>query len=460
MHKFNVITAFCKGRGIGINNKLPWKYNRTDMNYFKKITGTTINPKAKNAVIMGNNTFKSMQGKLLSNRYNIVLSKTEENYENPFFCSTFHSALDRARHQKNIESIFVIGGEQVYEEALQNKAIDKIYVTEFPGEYPCDTFFPKIPEYMKLEKSQEKDNLCFKVYGNKIDYKSSEKQYLDALQDVLINGKETNDRTGVGTISLFSKHLRFPINLVSKNEYQIPILTTKKVYIRGVIEELLWFIRGSTNSKELEVNKVYIWKGNTSKDFLASRGLDHEEGQIGPGYGHQWVNWGGNWKTGKGGINQVEKVINTLKTNPTSRRILINAWNVSDLHKMALPPCHLMYMFKVSNGKLNCGMIMRSSDMFLGLPFNIMSTALLNILIAKCTNLIPGEITLTLNDAHIYSNHVEQVKKQLKREPLKMPTLKINQEFNCYQDLCNLTFNDFEILNYHHWSRISAEMAV
>ena len=192
---------------------------------------------------------------------------------------------------------------------------------------------------------------------------------------------------------------------------------------------------------------------------------DYPEGELGPGYGYQWIHWGGDWRSGEGGINQIENIINTLKTDPFSRRMVLSAWNVSDLEKMALPPCHLMYIFKVSldkddNKVLNCKVILRSNDMFLGHPFNAVSASILTILVARCADMIPGKISLSISDAHIYQNHIEQVKTQLTREPNETPYVTLNKEINCYEDIVSLEYKDFTLSSYESWPRIPASMAV
>ena len=302
-----------------------------------------------------------------------------------------------------------------------------------------------------------------------------EHEYLQALQHILDNGEHIPSRTGTDCISVFDVNLSFEVNYWGPNLYQVPILTTKKIYTKGIILELLWFLKGLTNTNWLSERGVHFWDGNTSAETLSKLGLPYEAGELGPGYGHQWINWGGDFRTGKGGINQIEKIIHTLKTNPTDRRIILNAWNVADLDKMALPPCHLMYMFKVTNHNssnlnnenqqkrvLNCKVILRSNDMFLGSPFNIASASILTCILSQCVGMNPGKVTLSICDAHIYSNHVTQVKEQISRKSqIQMaPILKIKKELNNYEDICALEYSDFELLNYVSCPAIKADMAV
>lgn len=305
------------------------------------------------------------------------------------------------------------------------------------------------------------------IYQNNLNTVLQEYQYLNCLQRILNEGEEVNDRTGIGTLSVFDMNMLFDIKVLNPNDdplnhqYELPIFTTKNLFFRGIIVELLWFLNGHTNTKLLAEQNVHIWDGNTSRQALDGLGLDYEEGELGPGYGHQWINWGGDWRTGEGGINQIETIIHTLKTDPRSRRMVLNAWNVGDLSKMALPPCHMMYIFKVTNDNvLNCKVILRANDMFLGNPFNVVSASVLTILLARAVNMIPGKVALSICDAHIYKNHIEQVKLQLTRTPKAVPYMTIDKNINCYNDIKNLDFSDFKLSKYKSWPRIAAEMAV
>ena len=248
------------------------------------------------------------------------------------------------------------------------------------------------------------------------------KQYLDMLRYVLENGVDKMDRTGVGTRSVFGQQMRFDL---SKG---FPLMTTKKMHLKSIIHELLWFIKGDTNVKYLQDNGVRIW--NEWAD---------ENGNLGPIYGSQWRNWNGE------GIDQLAQVVDKLKNNPNDRRMIVSAWNVSKIPEMRLPPCHMMFQFYVANGKLSCMLYQRSCDMFLGVPFNIASYALLTMMLAQVCNLKPGEFVHTLGDTHIYHNHFEQVKEQLRREPLPLPTMKLNP---AVKDINDFKFEDFTLENY------------
>lgn len=263
------------------------------------------------------------------------------------------------------------------------------------------------------------------------------KQYHDLLRHVLENGVKKEDRTGTGTISVFGYQLR--CNL----EDGFPLLTTKKLHTKSIIHELLWFLKGETNTKYLKENGVSIW------DEWAD-----ENGNLGPVYGKQWRSWP--TPDGKN-IDQISALIAQIKSNPDSRRLLVNAWNVGEIPQMALPPCHILFQFYVANGKLSCQLYQRSADLFLGVPFNIASYALLTHMVAQVCGLGVGDFVHTYGDVHIYSNHMEQVELQLSREFRPLPTLQINPEV---KDIFSFQFDDFKIENYDPWPAIKAPVAV
>jgi thymidylate synthase len=263
------------------------------------------------------------------------------------------------------------------------------------------------------------------------------KQYLDLMQDVLDNGVQKGDRTGTGTLSVFGRQLRFNL------EEGFPLLTTKKLHIRSIIYELLWFLNGDTNVKYLQDNGVSIW--NEWAD---------ENGDLGPVYGHQWRSWP---TPNNGSVDQITQVINQIKKNPNSRRHIVTAWNPSEVDKMALPPCHALFQFYVADGKLSCQLYQRSADYFLGVPFNIASYALMVYMFAQQCDLKVGEFVWTGGDVHLYNNHIEQANKQLLREPMKTPTLKILRK---PESIFDYKFEDFEIQNYEAHPGIKAPIAV
>jgi thymidylate synthase len=263
------------------------------------------------------------------------------------------------------------------------------------------------------------------------------KQYLDLLDHVIKNGAEKNDRTGTGTISVFGFQMRFNL------EEGFPLLTTKKLHLKSIIHELLWFITGDTNIKYLNDNGVRIWNEWADKD-----------GNLGPVYGHQWRSWPAS--DGRK-IDQLTQVIDQIKNSPDSRRMIISVWNVGEIPKMALPPCHVMFQFYVAGGKLSCQLYQRSCDIFIGIPFNIASYALLTMMIAQVTGLKQGDFVHTLGDAHIYLNHIEQVKLQLTRKPYPLPKMVINPAIN---DILKFKFDDFTLTDYIAHPHIKGEISV
>lgn len=263
------------------------------------------------------------------------------------------------------------------------------------------------------------------------------KQYLELMQSILDNGVEKSDRTGTGTISIFGHQSRYDL------QKGFPAITTKKLHLRSIIHELLWFLKGDTNIGYLKENKVRIW------DEWAD-----ESGDLGPIYGAQWRRW----KTHEGKeIDQISELIENIKNNPDSRRLIVNAWNVGQLHEMALPPCHAFMQFYVAQGKLSCQLYQRSADVFLGVPFNIASYSLLTMMIAQVCDLEVGEFVHTLGDAHLYSNHLEQAKLQLSREPRELPVMKINPDV---KNIFEFTYEDFKLEGYDPHPHIKAEVAV
>lgn len=263
------------------------------------------------------------------------------------------------------------------------------------------------------------------------------RQYLELLDHIINKGTEKTDRTGTGTISVFGYQMRFNL------EEGFPLMTTKKLHLKSIIHELLWFISGDTNTKYLVENGVKIWNEWSDKD-----------GNLGPVYGYQWRSWPS--VDGKN-IDQLGNVISSIRNSPDSRRHIVSAWNVGEIDKMALPPCHLLFQFYVAGGKLSCQLYQRSADIFIGVPFNIASYALLTLMVAQVTGLRPGDFVHTLGDAHIYLNHIDQVKLQLAREPYKLPRMEVNREVS---DIDGFRYDDFTLVDYVSHPHIKGDISI
>jgi len=300
-------------------------------------------------------------------------------------------------------------------------------------------------------------------YAHNISSICHETPYMNLVRSILANGEHRKDRTGTGTLSIFAHQLRFDISET------VPLLTTKFVPWKSCIQELLWFLKGRTDSRELESAGVTIWKGNTRREFLDQRGLTHlPEGDIGAGYGFQWRHFGGDYQTCETdytgtGYDQIAEVIRQLKEDPTSRRILFSAWNPAALSHMALPPCHVLCQFYVSSAtpkpRLSCHMYQRSQDVFLGAPFNIFSYTALTYLLAKMCGMVPHELVISTGDTHIYKDHIEQMKEQMRRMPLVAPILRVSDSV-VDKSIDDITIQDFNIEGYFYHPRLYGKMSV
>ena len=490
-------------------------------------TSTTTAAAAKqkmNAVVMGRKTWNSIPTKYrpLKGRHNVVLTRDPKQFketltttsnDNVLVANGLQDAWRQLAMLKDDElgEIFIIGGSELYERSIKEKYVHTILLTsvETPPEMEFDTFFPDFlkdgsnddddddddesPTWKLSVDDDDDEDEEAKIRsrygvageigeggssssngGGGLSYKmlkyvrsnQEEVQYLSLIRKILKNGIVRGDRTGTGTKSLFGAQMRFDLR-----DGTLPLLTTKKTFWRGVAEELLWFISGSTNANLLKEKKVRIWDGNASKEFLESRGLGHrEEGDLGPVYGFQWRHFGADYidmhtdYTGKG-VDQLAQCIDKIKNNPEDRRILMSAWNPSALDEMALPPCHLLCQFYVDTtaNEVSCHMYQRSADMGLGVPFNIASYALLTHLIAHVTGRKPGELVHTLGDAHVYMNHIEPLKEQLERTPRPFPKLFIDDNVGddkTPKSIDDFTYEDLHVVGYHPHEKISMKMAV
>lgn len=460
---------------------------------------------------MGRKTWESIPAKFrpLPGRVNVVLSRgtpsSDENSasagntaaipadstsaaapivgENVHVASSLDAALSLLSSpevDRLVENVFVIGGGQIYKESMDSPYLSAIHLTQVAIDVECDTFMPPVDEAkFKLwaagapcRDGPESPRYSFLCYTRADDgsnggvpvplppgvgVRHEEQQYLDLIDEVMREGVYRGDRTGTGTYAKFGVSMRFNLR------HSFPLLTTKRVFWRGVAEELLWFVAGSTDAKILQDKGVHIWDGNGSREYLDSIGLTHrEEGDLGPVYGFQWRHFGAEYTdmhadyTGAG-VDQLADLIHKIKTNPNDRRLVLTAWNPAAIKDMALPPCHMFCQFFVADGELSCQMYQRSCDLGLGVPFNIASYSLLTCMVAQVCGLKPGDFVHVLGDAHVYANHIGPLKEQLKNAPRPFPTLKINP---AKTDIDSFTFEDFEVVDYKPHKKIAMQMAV
>ncbi|KAL3803555.1 hypothetical protein HJC23_014103 [Cyclotella cryptica] len=526
-----VVAAAAGSRGIGYDGKMPWRSLPGDMAHFKKVTTTPPSPGLTNAVIMGRKTWDSIPPKFrpLEGRVNIVLSRKgaagvegipsgdSSAEENVLVAASIEEAMDKLERRSNLGSTFIIGGGEIYSQGIQSGLVKRVIYTNvkgLPEDTKFDAFFPELSEKewdcvpldskenaenedvnraaKRAKKAMEhvdaKSGLRYEflefirreadaptvsstesdssVQSDAIpegpDVNPEEMQYLEICRDIIENGVKRGDRTGTGTLSKFGVQMRY-----SLRGDTLPLLTTKRTFWRGVAEELLWFVKGSTNANELAAKNIHIWDGNGSREFLDSRGLQHrEQGDLGPVYGFQWRHFGAEYKdmhtdyTGQG-VDQLADCIDKIINNPEDRRIIMSAWNPKDLDLMALPPCHMFCQFYVDTEKneVSCQMYQRSADMGLGVPFNIASYALLTHMIAKVTGRKAGDFVHTIGDAHVYLNHVDALREQLQRKPRAFPKLKM-KDGKEFKDIDSFEYEDFEVVGYKPHGTIKMKMAV
>lgn len=481
--KIIIIAACDINGGISKEGKMPWNI-KEDMEHFRKMT-TGPNK----AVLMGSKTFYSI-GNILKGRLNIVLTrKNTIGNKNIYYVNSLDSLFYNRHinnddnniidicHKNNIEFLYVIGGKNVYNQFIKNKFFDEIYLTKIYKNYNCDLFidwhseiekFTILESEKNIEQPIEHKNKKQKIEDDSLiiikhykKYNKEEYQYLNLIKEI-IDLPIKKCRNNYNVRSKFVHTMRFSL----END-QFPLLTTKKCFIRGIFEELMWFLSGSTNSKILESKGVNIWKQNSSREFLDSVGLNKlPEGDIGALYGFQWRHYGANYincntdYTGQG-FDQIKDIIHKLKHDKTSRRIILCAWNSSDMDKMSICPCHAFIQFNVSSkGELSCHLVQRSADIGLGVPFNIASYALLTILLAKCTGLKPYELIHTLNDAHIYEDHILALKEQIQREPYNFPKLTVKSavDINDNDAIFKFKYEDIDLKYYRYYPTIPMNM--
>jgi len=444
----SLILAMTPSGGIGLNGKLPWQC-KDELRLFRQITDNSI-------VIVGNETYKSLPK--LPNRTIFVVSRTFTLTEDEgvFICTSLEEALNATSVIER--KVFIIGGSSIYNQmfTLHRSRIETIYLSIMNAEYKHDTRVDNkqfLSNFIITEKTKYDDFVHYVLKR----HENAETQYRDLLREVQEKGSVRSTRNGY-TQGVFSRTLEFDLR------DGFPLLTTKRMYTRGIIEELLFFIRGNTDSKLLEAKNVNIWKKNTSREWLDSNNKAYmREGLMGPMYGAQWRQFGGeyNTETGRmvGGKDQLVELINNLKTDPFSRRHLITTYNPLSANEGVLYPCHsIILQFYIEGEFLDVYCYNRSSDLFLGLPFNIASTSLLVHLIAKLIKKTGRRVTLALGDAHLYAEHAVAVNTQLNRIPYKFPQLSIEKDVKTVKDLEELEYVNFIITGYNYHPSIEAEM--
>jgi len=454
--KFEIVVAHDSKRGIGLNNAIPWE-NPEDMTFFRTLTkGDSI---SKPIVIMGSRTFCSLKETPLRDRLNIVISSGMEQRDDCMVVRSVKECITRVMKMSSVETAFVIGGSSIYNQFLDSGVVTKIHSNLINGDYGCDRFFDEIPSRFTHDFSHAGKTVVFNTYS----YTNTEEvSYLNLVKNIIKNGEHRDDRTGTGTFSLFGTSLRF-----SLKDYRVPVLTTKKVFWSGVVKELLWFISGSTDGSVLSKQGVRIWDKNGSREFLDNLGFkDREVGDLGPIYPFSWRHYGAKYidcKTdysGKG-VDQLQRCINMIKTDPWSRRIIMTSWNPVDLDIMNLPPCHMTLQLYVSRSmsgekELSGQVYQRSVDTALGLPFNISSYSLLIHMIAQCCDMKAKELVHVMGDTHMYSDHVSPISEQISRVPFEFPSVHMNSSIRNIDDF---SLEDIVLDGYYCHPSVKMDMS-
>jgi thymidylate synthase len=476
---FSIIFARGNNYEFGHEGRLPWGKLPEDLDYFKQLTTNTQGDHSKkNIIIMGRLTFQSIGYRALPNRINIVVSKsmTENSTEGIIITKDFSSALEASAKlikERKALRVFLIGGASLIENALSSPNLEYVYETIITPlknpNFPSDKKAPivKTDEFKLVTsstiQSSTGDHVILFQKFSKIIIGHPETEYLKLCDMVLKKGIKKKDRTGKGTISISGGHLRIPLD-------RFPLYTTKNVFFRGVVEELLFFLSGKTNTKILEARGVNIWKGNTSREALDKLGLhEYEDGEMGPGYGFQMRHYGAKYvpnvqlEIGAEGFDQIKWVIENIKkvkddpSSPLGRRLIVIMWNPMDMPKCALPCCHYSVQFTVTENLLNCIVTMRSNDIGCGNPFNVASYALLTYMICHLVNLKPGELIINMGDCHIYLNHIEGIQEQIERPPRVWPSIQI---IGTHTTIDDFNINSFKLIDYNPHPVIKLEMAV
>jgi len=468
---YSLIVAVDENYGISREGQIPWKLPK-DMIRFTYITRDlkdTINYNKTNVVIMGRHTWETIPEKFkpLSSRINIIISSSLTEVEDCYIENSLSSALEWCNNNNNVGNVFVIGGTRLYNEALEDPKCKTAYITYITKNYDCDNFINKellLSQYERGDAHIIDDlntSLEFLTYYRKEN--KEEQQYINLLKTIL-EEPSVRETRNAPTFSIFGPRLEFDLS----NGF--PILTTKRMFWRGIVKELLFFLKGNTDANILSDDGIHIWDWNTSREFLDSRNLNYEEGDMGPMYGWNWRYFGTEYQ-GKDydytnqGFDQLKDCIDKIINDPTNRRIMMTTFDPSKVEESVLAPCHsLVVQFYIKDGVISEHMYQRSADAFLGVPFNITSNALLLCLIAKATGLQPGKLIMSFGDMHVYEEHLEQVHTQLLREPFTFPELRINKEINeisvdnIIEYLETITYEDLELVDYKHYKGIKANM--
>lgn len=481
MKRFNIIFAIDSAFGIGKNGRMPWGRIPSDLAFFRDVTTRHKlgeYPPRRNAVIMGRKTWESLPESVrpLPDRINVVVSR-DTAFEIPPEQAIVFRSLDEAilccLANESYGEVFVIGGGEIYNQALTHEKLGKVYVTEIQGEFNCDTFINReLIDPLRFHTLKQlntatdsRTSVTIKFYCMET-YKHADEVYGNLLRRIMLQGEQITGRNG-GT-----HRITGDIQLAFSLANGLPVLTGKKILWSKVVEELLFFIRGETDSKQLEAKNVKFWRWNTTREFLDSRGLtEYQEGEMGPMYGYQWRHYGGEYDSGDstrssnqsaaGGLDQLRELISEIRENGASRRLLITTFNPLDVDKSVLWPCHglvVQFFVDTQNG-LSCKMYQRSADTFLGLPFNMASYALLTCILARLTDLTPRSLYITIGDCHIYDNHIPAVEEYLTRVPYDSPRVEISTRIQTLEDVETSTAEDYHLIDYQHHPFIRAEMS-
>ncbi len=470
---FSVVVACTPDGGIGWQNHLPWRIP-ADMKFFKNLTTTTKDPAKRNMLLMGRKTWESLPPGGLPGRSVLVVSRS----------SGLEQTLEKCRDPE-IESVFVVGGAALYSDALQREECHTLYLTrvfcedrEIPVDVTCESLraeelkrlgfrikqksiFHQHQDYTYQFCEYERDRKRVEPPPHHEEQQCllhEEQQYLQVVSRVLAHGVKRMDRTQTGTLSTFGVTMRF-----SLRNGCLPLLTTKKVFWRGVVAELLWFISGKTNVRVLAAQGVNIWNENTSRETLDRLGFkDRPEFDLGPSYPWQWRHYGAPYKDMNTpsdglGIDQLQQLIEGIRRDPYSRRHVLCSWNVAQIAEMSLPPCHCFVQFYVAENRLSCSLLQRSCDLGLGFGFNVASYALLTHMIAHLCDLEADEFVHYINDAHVYCNHIEALQEQIQRTPYPFPTLRFRRRVTNIDDF---TAEDIQLENYRHHAPVVMKMSV